>query len=92
MGVLALADQIIATTWGYDQLLPENISVVNETRHYPIAEDVKKKWGGESAVKQEVEEVKQWAYTFRFKYMDCNHVTIAGEFNSWDANKLSMHR
>lgn len=32
--LLSNANQIIATTFGYDQLLPKNLDVVNETRLY----------------------------------------------------------
>lgn len=32
--LLANANQIIASTFGYDQLLPKNLCVVNETRLY----------------------------------------------------------
>jgi hypothetical protein len=34
MGVQAMADISIASTWGFDQLLPYNISVVEEKRIY----------------------------------------------------------
>lgn len=34
MGVISMSDITIATTWGYDQLLPYNISVINEKRVY----------------------------------------------------------
>lgn len=34
LGVAALADIAVASTWGYDQLLPYNIHVVNEKRLY----------------------------------------------------------
>jgi hypothetical protein len=44
MGVLALADQIIATTWGFDQLLPKNVDVVSETRLYPAIGDARDIW------------------------------------------------
>ena len=45
IGLLGLADQIIATTWGYDQLLPKNISVVTEERLYPIQRSTRDEWG-----------------------------------------------
>ena len=45
IGLLGLADQIIASTWGYDQLLPENISVVKEERLYPIQSSTRDAWG-----------------------------------------------
>jgi hypothetical protein len=36
LGVAAMADISIASTWGYDHLLPKNINVVNEKRMYHI--------------------------------------------------------
>ena len=46
MGLLGLADQTIATTWGFDQLLPENLCIVKEARLYPIEDSPKEVWGG----------------------------------------------
>jgi hypothetical protein len=34
MGVISMGDIPIASTWGYDQLLPKNISVISEKRLY----------------------------------------------------------
>jgi hypothetical protein len=34
LGVLAMSDITTASTWGYDQLLPRNISVINEKKLY----------------------------------------------------------
>jgi glycogen debranching enzyme len=34
--LLSSANQIIASTWGYDQLLPKKLSVVSEKKLYPI--------------------------------------------------------
>jgi glycogen debranching enzyme len=34
LGVAAMADIPIASTWGYDQLIPKNIDVVKEKRLY----------------------------------------------------------
>ena len=36
-----MADIIIGSTWGFDQMLPRNFSVVTETRFYPIEENLK---------------------------------------------------
>ena len=44
IGLLGLADQSIATTWGYDQLLPKNLSIVKEKRLYPVPESVGSPW------------------------------------------------
>lgn len=35
-GLLSCCDQICATTWGYDQMVPKNYCVVKESRQYPI--------------------------------------------------------
>jgi len=34
MGVISMSDISIASTWGFDQLLPRNISVINEKKLY----------------------------------------------------------
>jgi len=34
LGVLAMADMAIASTWGFDQLVPRKIDVVNESKLY----------------------------------------------------------
>lgn len=41
--LLASANQIIASTWGYDQLIRKQLSVVNEKRLYPVEELVERK-------------------------------------------------
>lgn len=39
MGVLAMADTAIASTWGYDQLVPRKVDVVKEAKMYYFAGD-----------------------------------------------------
>jgi len=41
--LLASANQIIASTWGYDQLIKKQLSVVSESRLYPIEELIQPK-------------------------------------------------
>lgn len=36
LGVISMSDITIASTWGYDQLLPKNISVISEKRLYSM--------------------------------------------------------
>jgi hypothetical protein len=42
LGVISMSDITIASTWGYDQLLPRNISVISEKKLYstPDQEDL----------------------------------------------------
>lgn len=83
IGLLGLADQIIASTWGYDQMLPENVSVTKEERLYPHQVDlVAKKWKTRSQKPKKDSILLTIAYQTA-NGAKCSSVKIAGEFTNW---------
>ena len=92
MGILALADQTIATTWGFDQLLPKNVSVVKEPRLYPIEGSTRAAWG-EPLEGQQAVQIQPIEYIFWYNSgHSCKAVGVAGEFNGWQPGALPMQR
>jgi len=81
MGLNSLADQAIASTWGYDQLLPQNLCVVRESRLYPIEKSTINEWWPHGEKK--IEAPQKFPYTFKYYNAHCSRVAVAGEFNAW---------
>ena len=74
--LIASADQIVATTWGFDQMLLKNFCVVRETRLYPIQQD-------KLVVGEQKAEAAEQEHKFEIKWRDCKRMRVAGQFNDW---------
>ena len=80
-----MANIIIATTWGFDQLFARNFSVVTEDRLYPIEELNKWPRPLDSISLKPFEEF-QLFFDFFYHAPDANSVAIAASFNDWQPN------
>lgn len=91
IGLASLADIAIASTWGYDLLVNEQIHCVKEERLYAIfdqrglvAEDAPV--GGRETVRPEQtqrEEATTFEHEFWFESAVAVKVQVAGEFTGW---------
>ena len=87
IGLLSMANIIIATTWGFDQLFARNFSVVTEDRLYPIEE--LSKWPRPlDPISLEPCEECEPCFEFCYHAPDAANVAIAASFNNWQPNLL----
>lgn len=74
----------IASTWGFDQLVKEQIDCIDEKRLYSILTP---------EIKQETQEVKEdFDYDFWIEWEFADKVSVAGEFNEWNADDIWLKR
>ena len=99
IGLSSLGDTSIATTWGYDQLVPKQINCVTEKRVYPV-EDISHITSHQIESPEEVKPTfiqaatssqnkatppppSNFEYEFWIVYDLAHKVSVAGEFNGW---------
>lgn len=88
IGFASLADTSIATTWGYDLLVKDQIHCVNEKRLYPIFDQsgfVTQDPANQivEAPKQEESGKTSFEHQFVLDHALARKVAVAGEFNDW---------
>jgi len=84
MGLLSMADIIIATTWGFDQMFLRNYSVVTEKRLYPIEDLIAATQQIEPSIRYSDESSENlFTFEFTFHAPQASSVAVAGTFTDW---------
>lgn len=83
----SVSSKALASTWGYDILVKENIHCVEEERLYSISAPLNGQQKKEKP-KQETE----FEYKFDIEWKDAKKVSVAGDFNMWKNGDILLRK